>query len=370
MKHASLLIAFCVLFGLSAVAQTTTTVEKNTKRITITTKKVDENGKTITETYIAEGDEPAKILSEMAINPEIIQQVQVEGDVKTADQERLFLFRSAGDNVVIEGTLDENVDKEEISQVIVITNTDDASAPTEYKKISRWSGQGSKNMVYAGAPYGGQKSNCAALGVYADAHPDSYGAKINRLIEKGGAQEAGLIEGDIIKKIDEFDVSDFATLHFALSHFRPGDQVTVRYERDGKSLKAKVDLKDWAQLPGHEFRSRSDCGQPEVPVSPDTRQDIGDEPSALPNIQPLMLEDARVYPNPTDGLFAFSFNTNPGPVNVSVTDPTGKVVFSDLNENPSGYYNREIDIKNLPQGNYILSVRQGDKVFTQQISKQ
>ncbi|HUR31668.1 MAG TPA: hypothetical protein VMZ69_09555, partial [Saprospiraceae bacterium] len=77
MKHASLLIILCVLFGFSALAQSTTTVEKNAKRITITTKKVDENGKTITETYIAEGDEPAKILEGMAVNPEIIQRVDV-----------------------------------------------------------------------------------------------------------------------------------------------------------------------------------------------------------------------------------------------------------------------------------------------------
>ena len=90
MKQASLLIALCVLFGLSAVAQTTTTVVNTTKRITITTKTVDENGKAVTETYIAEGDDPAKILEGMAINPESIQQVKVEG--QTVRQTRRDCF--------------------------------------------------------------------------------------------------------------------------------------------------------------------------------------------------------------------------------------------------------------------------------------
>src|SRR5688572_2710086 len=103
MKHASLLFALCVLFGFSAIGQSTTTIEKNSKRITITTKKTDENGKAITETYIAEGDDPVKILEGMAIQPELIESMNVETVTETEDGERLFLFRSAGDNVVIEG---------------------------------------------------------------------------------------------------------------------------------------------------------------------------------------------------------------------------------------------------------------------------
>src|SRR6187549_3709240 len=103
MKHASLLIVFCALFSLSAVAQSAATAEKKTQRITITTKKVDDQGQTITETYIAEGEAPEAIIEKMAIDPEIIQQMKVEGEIETAEGERLFLYRAAGDNVVVEG---------------------------------------------------------------------------------------------------------------------------------------------------------------------------------------------------------------------------------------------------------------------------
>jgi PDZ domain/Secretion system C-terminal sorting domain len=331
MKHASLLIALCVLFSLSAVAQSTATVEKNTKRITITTTKVNDNGQPVTETWIAEGAEPEQILKDMAINPEVIQQVKIEGDLNATDEERLFLYRSAGDNVIVEGTLNENANQDGHQEYIIINKSDDPNANMECKKISTWHTCGEKPGAYAYVNTGGgQKSNCAALGVYAEAQSDNYGAQIQRLIDKGAAQEAGLLEGDIIKNIDEFDVSDFSTLFFALSHYRPGDQVTIRYERDGKYLSAKASLKDWAEIPGYEYKARTDCGQPEKPVD--------------------VVKD--------------QVNT------VTITDANGKVVYRDLNDNASGAYNNHIDLKGLPQGNYIISVNQNDQVFTQQISKQ
>ncbi len=369
MKQASLLFAFCLLFGLSAVAQTTTTVDNTTKRITITTKKVDDNGKTVTETWIAEGDEPAKLLEEMAVNPEIIQQVTIEGDVQKVEGERLFLFRSAGDNVTVEGTLDPLATPLNEDKVIVITRDVDANVITE-NHVGYWHDNGGKSRAHAYVNVGEKKYNCAALGVYADAKGEFAGAQISRLIDQGAAQIAGLKEGDVIRYIDGYEVSDFTTLYEALSHFRPGDRVTVKYDRDGKSLKVKADLKGWSELPGFEhMATRTDCGQPEVPTEVNTDQ-LRDDPDGLSNVQTLELEDARIYPNPSDGVFSFSFNTKPGPLTVAITDVNGKVVYSDRNENPSGSYQNDINIKDMPQGNYIITVNQGDKFYTQQISKQ
>lgn len=366
MKNASLLIALCALFSFSAVAQSTTPVEKNTKRITITTKKVDDNGKPITETWIAEGNEPSKILQEMAINPEVIQKVEIDNAPIPPNGERLFLFRSAGDNVLVEGTLNETTDQ--TSDIIIITETDDKSRPMEYKKISTW--HGNKPKVYATVTVGDRKSNCAALGVWANSTGETDGARISGLIEQGGAEEAGLREGDIIRKIDEFEVNDFSTLHLALSHFRPGDEVTVRYIRADKNRNARVTLKDWAELPGHEWRSKGDCGKDELKDIEDNDTPLEDGPTFTSNIKPLELQDVSVYPNPTEGVFALSFTTTPGPLTVSITDINGKVVFRDSNKNASGAYNRDIDLKELPQGNYVICVKQEDKIYTQQISKQ
>ncbi|MEO5905992.1 MAG: PDZ domain-containing protein [Saprospiraceae bacterium] len=386
MKNASLLFALCALFSLSAFAQSTTTVEKNAKRITITTKKTDENGKTTIETYITEGENPAQILKEMAINPETIQTMDVTTDVPSQSAERLFMIRSAGDNVRIEGLLgdaedvtivSDNVEisevkgneEKEIEKIIIINRStgNDSKATCEVKKAYFTTQGNSKGhaMVYVNGHE--RKSNCAALGVQVHNAGDSKGSLISSLIEKGGAQEAGLLAGDVVTKIDEFEVNDFATLHLALSHFQPGDEVTVRYNRGEKSQKTRVQLKDWAELPGHEWRSRTDCGEPE------TVKDIvidNQDPVEIREIKPLQLENLRMFPNPTDGAFALSFSLEPGPLTVAITDINGKVVYSENNENASGTYTRDIDLKSVPQGNYVLSVTQGEKIYTDQISKQ
>lgn len=368
MKHASLLIAFCVLLS-PLFSQSTTTVEKNASRITITTKKVDENGKTITETYIAEGTEPAKILEQMAINPETINKVDLA--TESSNGERLFLFRSAGNDVQVEGILDENIEVtvEEPSdnerRVVVIRSNSDGTT-----KTSTYETPGTRMFVTGfGHNSEGRKSNCAALGVYVTADEAAGGARINSLIESGGAQDAGLLSGDVVTKIDKYDVVDFKTLHEALSHFRDGDVVTVRYIREDKPLKAKVELRDWSRLPGHEWRSRPDCGQPESLSEVDTDDNL-DRPDNPSTVNQLQLEDIRMYPNPTDGNFSLSFRLEPGPLSVSVTDINGKVVYNEENQNTTGHYNRDINLKDVPTGNYILSVKQGDRIFTEQISKQ
>lgn len=366
MKSTGLLIAFCVLFGFSAMAQSATTADNSTKRITITTKKVDENGKTITETWIADGNDPAKLIQDMAISPEDIKTINIEGDAKAAEGERIFMIRSAGDQVHIEGKLDENVNPSETQQVIVVTKGEDGTEVT--KKISTWKSAGTKSTGSAWFYAGKEQSNCAALGVFANAHEGSYGATINRIIDQGPAQLAGLKEGDIIKKVDEFDVNDFSSLFFALSNFRPGEQVVVRYERDGNILTTKATLKEWTQIPGFEYKARTDCGEPDAPA--ESRRDETDGPTSVPTLQPLELQDAQVYPNPTDGVFSLSFTTEPGQLNVSICDANGKEIYRDADTQFQGRYNRQIDLKGMPQGNYIITVSQGDKVYTRQISKQ
>ena len=374
MKQASLLIALLVFLGTTLLAQTTTTVEKKINRITITTSHLDENGKPVTETWIAEGEQPEAILRNMAINPDVLQKVESEKALEAENnKERLFLFRHAGDHTVIEGTLEDAVspdaETKDINREIIVIRKDDGKAIKEYKKISAYPVEGHE-MAYAYKSDPDRKANCAALGVYVNYDVENSGCRIRSLIDLGGAQEAGLKEGDVITRIDEFNIDDYSTLHLAMSHFAPGDRVVVRFLRDGKESKAKVNLTSWSDLPGHEWRARTDCGDPssikETPVEPQ----LEDDPNGVVGTQELQLTDAKVYPNPTEGLFAFSFTTKPGPLSIAITDVNGKVIYQEENQNSTGIYNRDIDIKEMPAGNYILSVKQGERIFTRQISKQ
>lgn len=61
--------------------------------------------------------------------------------------------------------------------------------------------------------------------------------------EESGADDAGLQEGDIIKKVDNIDIQKFSELTGYLSAKRPGDVVRVTLERDGENLIKNVTLK-------------------------------------------------------------------------------------------------------------------------------
>lgn len=70
------------------------------------------------------------------------------------------------------------------------------------------------------------------------------GVFITDLEEDGGAMEAGLEEGDIIKKVNEKEITSFSTLSLAIGSKNPGDKVNVTILRDGKERSYNVTLKD------------------------------------------------------------------------------------------------------------------------------
>jgi S1-C subfamily serine protease len=62
-------------------------------------------------------------------------------------------------------------------------------------------------------------------------------------IQKGmGAEKAGLVEKDIITKIDGIEIKTFSDLTGYIESKRPGEVVIVEYFRDGKAKKTEVTL--------------------------------------------------------------------------------------------------------------------------------
>lgn len=87
------------------------------------------------------------------------------------------------------------------------------------------------------------------------------GVYVTSVAENLGAEAAGLRVGDIIIKIDNTAISDFADLSLAIGSKRPGDQVLVTYLRNGRENTATVTLKD--QRGNTAARSRADLTVPE-----------------------------------------------------------------------------------------------------------
>ncbi|MFS4468128.1 S1C family serine protease [Maribacter sp. 2210JD10-5] len=74
------------------------------------------------------------------------------------------------------------------------------------------------------------------------------GVYIEKINEESGAEEAGLNEGDVIKKVDDITVIKYADLTGYLSAKGPGDTVEVTVERDNELMTVPVTLKERQML--------------------------------------------------------------------------------------------------------------------------
>ncbi len=74
------------------------------------------------------------------------------------------------------------------------------------------------------------------------------GVYISYVEEESGAYDAGLEEGDIIKKIDHVTIRKFADLSGYISTKRPGDEINLTFERNGETKDVLVTLKKLQSL--------------------------------------------------------------------------------------------------------------------------
>lgn len=87
------------------------------------------------------------------------------------------------------------------------------------------------------------------------------GIYVTEVANNSGADNAGLRKGDIITKIDNTSITDFADLSLAVGSRRPGDAVNVTYLRNGSENTLRVVLKD--QKGGTSVRTRADLSASE-----------------------------------------------------------------------------------------------------------
>ncbi len=73
---------------------------------------------------------------------------------------------------------------------------------------------------------------------------DLKGIYVNGLTENGAAEQAGITLGDVITKIEGFDVNNAAALQEQVSKYRPGDKIAVTLIRGNKEIDLPVVLKN------------------------------------------------------------------------------------------------------------------------------
>ncbi|MEZ4808804.1 MAG: trypsin-like peptidase domain-containing protein [Allomuricauda sp.] len=97
--------------------------------------------------------------------------------------------------------------------------------------------------------------NSNAGNSFEEGYSEVEGVLVSGVNEESGAEEAGLLKGDIIKQVDDITIHKFSELSGYLSSKRPGDVVEVTIERDGKRISKNITLKkqETAILPATGF---------------------------------------------------------------------------------------------------------------------
>ena len=73
------------------------------------------------------------------------------------------------------------------------------------------------------------------------------GAIVGEVTEGSAAADAGLQTGDVITRVDEQEITSADSLIATVRSYRPGDEVTVTYQRDGEEQTATVTLESDAE---------------------------------------------------------------------------------------------------------------------------
>jgi Do/DeqQ family serine protease len=74
--------------------------------------------------------------------------------------------------------------------------------------------------------------------------PNAEGVYITRVAANGAAQDGGLKAGDVVMGINYTRVKRTSELQEYVGRFRPGDEVSIEYWRNGKKYRTRVTLKD------------------------------------------------------------------------------------------------------------------------------
>ncbi len=181
---------------------------------------------------------------------------EIEGKLKEMDEKKQsqeIIIRKKGDkNAKI--SVEINGDKITINGKPLADFKDD-NITINKRKITVWDRNGTKALELDrggflnnfngfdgmnGWSVGGDEKPYAFLGVTTDESEE--GAKITQVTKESAAEKADLKKGDIITRINDKKVGGSDVLSDVVRSFKPKEEVTIYYNRDGKENSSKVTL--------------------------------------------------------------------------------------------------------------------------------
>lgn len=236
----------------------------------------------------------------------------------------------------------------------------------------------------------------ACLGVYSSATTidGKKGAQISGFTEESAAQEVKMLKGDLITAVNGRKIQGHEALWDEISKYKPEDKVMVEFVREGKTQQVEASLKvcrdntplaeeieieetdDKEQVReitlirhrnGGELRERrvikirrNESAAPEQPKTP-----AADQPAT--SDRKLKLDGFRAFPNPTGGPVTIEFKGDAVATTVALYDGAGRQLYREELNAFSGQYFQQFDLRDYAKGTIVVQVRQGDRVFTEQV---
>ncbi len=112
-------------------------------------------------------------------------------------------------------------------------------------KLARWEdlaeqmGRGESDERLPPEPVGERPQ----LGVVLDAEANLEGAKIHEVMEGSPAAIAGVLAGDVVRKIDQSSVGSASEMAGIFNKYKAGQKLEVTVNRNGKDIKILIELK-------------------------------------------------------------------------------------------------------------------------------
>lgn len=239
------------------------------------------------------------------------------------------------------------------------------------------------------------------LGINQKPSDDDDGVSISP-VKNSTAMDMGLKDGDVITQINGYPMLDWQDITTAIGMLKPGDNISVDYLRGGQTMKGSKAIKSVSQTKNC---PNCDCGGNEVAIAttPSSsiwsgwnnnadktatpRMDLREAKIALGNIatdetsllrskgvqltenSSLAVENLKLTPNTTTGLFSLDFNLpTSGNTIVRIYNLSGRELYEYDMGSFTGKFTDNVDISQNGPGNYFIEIRQGAKVFTKKIT--
>lgn len=190
---------------------------------------VDTDGDKVTKKVIVNGKE---------LSPQEIKEFEASGKMKVLHLDTDDRGKHGSKMIFVKS--DSGSDDSDIDVEVIMDKIHEISDVSKHKNLKH-SKEG-KNVKIIKKEFLFDKDEGASLGVMAKVEDDGW--HLTKIIEGSGAQNAGLLKGDLVIKIADVDLvkstENNSGLVIDLPKFKEGEEVKVQAIRDGKTLDFNV----------------------------------------------------------------------------------------------------------------------------------